>query len=379
MRWNFITIGLGTLLASSYLDNVRGVLLPLLSEQLHLSYSEVSWLMVIGSLAAVAMTILLLGLVEKISLKALVLAALGGLALSAVLSNVVSGFWTLLLFGLFLGLGIAACGALCNLLIFEGTDLHHRSRFLCGLHLMYGLGSFLAPTIAAFFLTQGSSWSLPFSVGALPAALLFILAALWLQSPPAAHHDEVRAPASKLESGAPWVILAFALYVPGEVMLSAWMSTFLVESRGFSVPAAAQVVTGFFLMMACTRAICFAALQPEHEKRIIVGCLVLAVGFFLLGISGFAWAFAGTGVMGPFFPLLLGRASRHFSKSSKKLSLAMLTGSNTALALGHFLIGGLTDRIGIALSYWLGPCLLVLSLVLLAKYFMVEKRADVAV
>lgn len=376
MNRNLIIVGLGLLLTGSYLDNLRGLLLPVITHQLHLNYSHSSWFLVAGTAAAILWNLSLILLNRKFSKREIVLTTcVAGFFLMAA-GFLVGGFIALVAFGFLLGIFISAAGAMANLLVMDGTDAKSRSRFLCLLHLMYGLGSFLAPTIGGLILDLHVSWPYCLLVACIGQASLFFFSRKTL---PKVERKVVRqAPdLGKLEPASLLGISVFGAYVAGEVLVSAWMSTYLVEAGNFSISEAAPYVTGFFAMMALTRGLCFLTIRPVHEKWILTGCLVVSAAMFTIGRLGYPAAFSLAGILGPFFPIFLSRMATQFPKSAATVSLVALAAGQLTLALGHVLMGEIIDHVGIATGYWLPPAVLAFTVLLLLVYFAQEKSRPI--
>lgn len=372
-RWNYVGAGIFVLLIASYLDNVRGPILPALSQTLRVGYGATAWFLVAGNLAAVCCTFLLIPLTRHVSER--VIAAFFGLvAISAAFfSRLVDDFPRMVILAVGLGSAVAVLGALSNVFVIRGSTIEQRARFFCGLHMMYGFGSLLAPGAAGVLLDRGYGWQAPLLVS-IPGALLMAVY-LFVGLPSQARSEETHP--GKVHAS--WVnalmLVAFPLYVAAEVMVSMWMTPFLVETRGLPVGEASKYLLGFFLVMGLTRAVCFVSLKPRQEVWFLWGSLLLGAGFFSLGRAGWLWGFSLTGVLGPFFPLFLARVSRAFPKDSSALTLAIISGMQVMLAIFHLSIGNVSDRVGITLAYWMPVGLLGASLVALALYIGAEGAA----
>ncbi len=71
-----LRIGFTLMLVSSYIDSLRGPIMPALQRLLKLSAAELSWFLVLGNLAAIATTFLLMRLLRQISEAKLLLTVL---------------------------------------------------------------------------------------------------------------------------------------------------------------------------------------------------------------------------------------------------------------------------------------------------------------
>lgn len=351
VRFSFILTGFGLLLCSSFLDSLRGPLLPVLSRELGLNYEQVSLFLVVGYIAAMVFGRLIVTLIDRYPFPK-VAAALCLLApVTAIFSFQVAGLGTLVILGMLVACTSASVGSTANLFILEGTEPLYRSRFYGLLHAMYGLGSQAAPLALGFCLTRSVDWRwLLFAI----AAPILALGA-WMQwglKPRAAKPSHSEAPrAFQWVSVQGLVILAFSSYVAGEVLCSMWMVAYLVEVQGYGVEKAAPYATGFFVVMMLTRLGCYWVKSPKVEAWIIRFCLPVGLVAFVLGLSGWPIGFAFVGLIGPYFPLVLARISRVMPLEAPGLTLRILIVVQGVLATCHFGVGTLASHWGVAVAY----------------------------
>lgn len=361
---------------SSYLDTVRGPLLPVLTQSLGLKYSESSWFLVLGNIAAIAMTFLMVPLVRWMGEKKLAL-----LILSFAILAVCDAFWVdqfsaLLYFALLLGAAVSTAGAVTNLLVIRGSEARLRSHMLCALHLMYGLGSLVAPFVVKWGVANGISWRWLITgvIPALAGLLAWVAFGVPDESPAPPRVERVRGRDLWLQLV---VVVAFALYVGGEVTLSMWMVTYLVDFRHLPLTEAASYASGFFVVMSITRFFCVFYLPSSGDGKVLWGSLVLCCIFFVCGHLGWTLGFSLAGILGPYFPLFLSKAGREFPETSRTLTLWILSCMQVTLALCHWLVGRFTDLVGIETTYWLPLVLMALAMVALFFYEFSRKRPQV--
>lgn len=371
MNWRFILAGLFLLACGSFIDNSRGVLLPILTQQFDLSYTQSSGFFISGNFGSVIATFLLLPLTQHFSEKKLVIVTgvFGVIVLS--LGGLVNQFWELMGFGAFLGFVLSSYGALSNLLIIHGTDLNSRSKMMCGLHMIYGLTSIISPLICDTFLSHGMTWW-----GCLASVILLLLGLLFFvtkkipDEPPQAEKSK---PSLRLNGLQRWVVFIFCLYITGEVLNSMWLVTYLVKTQGMSIGLSSRYLSAFFVVMTLTRALCFVSLEEKHEKFLLFGCLILSLVFMGLGHSGLGWAFSLSGVLGPFFPLFLGRVTRVFHLQSKTLTLWILAMGYVTLGLFHLGVGKIATALGMERAFWLPAVFIFLSILAYGVYLRWER------
>jgi MFS transporter, FHS family, glucose/mannose:H+ symporter len=371
-RWLPIFVGFTLLLAGSYIDNIRGVLLPVLTNVLSLKYSQSSLMLVLGNFASVVFTVGLLWLIQNFSengiLKSLFVLGI----FSAVFSFWVTNFSSFLILSICFGAIVSLFGGMSNLLVIRGTTRENRARVMCGLHSMYGLGSVFAPITASGFIDKGYSWQWPV-LGVLPLCFLLLILILFLgkgdTAPPT-----VREP-SRLGKQHILILVTFAFYVAGECLACMWMPTFLIEHWKLSLTEAAPYLSGFFAMMIVTRSICFFSLKPAIEATVLILCLLASATFFFIGYNGVFLALAAVGILGPFFPLFLSRVGHAFPEQTRSLTLWILAVDQLTLSVLHLVLGRLTDSWGIKVAYAVPGFLLALSIPLLLFYLRIEKKA----
>lgn len=371
MNWQLIFSGLFLLASGSFIDNSRGVLLPILTEKFSLSYTQGSIFFIAGNVGAVIATFALLPLTRRFSEKRLVVSTCCIGIVGLLLGGMVLSFKTLICFGAFLGVIISSYSALSNLFLIQGTDLKTRSKMMCALHMIYGLTSICSPLICQWLLSQGLSWAGCLS---LVAVLLGVIGGyVMLKVPSLTHEEEGPKPSMKLNGLQAWVVFIFCLYITGEVLNSMWFVTYLVKAKGLSMSLSSRYLSCFFLFMTFTRALCFVSLSETQENWLLYICLIASVVFMILGHRGFLWGFSLSGVLGPFFPLFLGRVSRVFQSQSKVLTLWILGMGYVTLGIFHLTVGKLAMREGIDRAYWLPAALIALSLVCYGVYLRRER------
>lgn len=373
MKLRFIACGLFLMLVDAYLDNMRGPLLPVVTRVLSLPYGLSSWFFAAGNFASFFCVLLFIPLSHRFSDRKIAIGVcLLGIVCTMICTHV-GGFVSLAVLATFWGSAVASFGAISNLLVLKGTDEKHRARYFCGLHMMYGFGSVIAPGLAGFMVESGYQWYSPLLI-CLPIFILLAVYFAWL-FPHGSKADGVERRRFRLNRAQTIVVVTFATYVGAEVMVSAWMVTYLTDFRHLPLSLAARYLTGFFLVMGTTRLLCFLTLPPALERVVLAGSLVLSAFFFCLGHLGALWGFSLAGILGPFFPLLLARTTKAFPADAHNLTIAVLAGLQVALVPCHLLLGGVTDRLGIEASYLLSLPLIGITLAGLWLYTRAEAGA----
>ncbi|MFH2202987.1 MAG: MFS transporter [Elusimicrobiota bacterium] len=360
-----LLLGMACMAVSSFFDNSRGPLLPLLAERYGLDHSRTALFVSAGSLAAFFLFLLSMRLLRRMTLTAYLRTAMALLVCAVAGTAAGGGFGALLICGLLWGGSVAALNMSTNLLAVEGADESARFRRLGMTHACYGLGSAAAGFYAAYAVSSG--WNLErILFSTLPLiACLFIGAG----GPPAAPKQKEAA------GGLPWRQLlslkavsgnlALSFYVLGEVLASMWLTTFLVAEGGVSLPRASLYLTGFFIALSAGRAAGAWLISPAFEKRLAPLCLVVGTAGFLAGMRGIHGGFLlGAFALGPFFPLTVSSFMRDYREMFPSLLALCYSTLTLALILGHLAIGALSDVFSLGAAFYLPAACLVVSLAL---------------
>jgi len=369
---SYLISGFTLLICAAYLDNVRGPLLPVIADSLGVSYGAVSWILILGSVAAVFATIGLLPLLERMSDRKVAagVAALG--LVTTFLVHGVTSFPSLLVFGAVLGAAVATMGSMANVLTVRGASPANLGRMLSGLHLMYACGSVAGPMLVGALLEREIGWRWLISV---PAGLLLLVMGLNLRSWGGASATfEVSAPKpGPVPRRAAFVLLLFGTYVTGEVLASMWLVTYLTEVHQFSIAESSNYMIGFFVAMGLSRGACTFFYSSRYEKPVLYGSLLVFCLAFSIGLSGNPLGFVGAGLVGPFFPIFFGRMSADFPQHWRSMMISVIVFMQMLLAVLHFVLGRMIDAIGIETAYFFPIGLMVGAVVFLFVYFLVVR------
>lgn len=379
MRPHYILNGFGLLLCSSFFDSLRGPLLPLLSQELTLSYEQVSLFLVAGYLSAMVLGRALIPLIERFTLHRVTPVLCLMAPVTAVYCYRVQGLETLIGLGVLVACLSALVGSVANLFVLKGTDPIYRARFFGLLHAMYGLGSQIAPLSLGLVLAEGWEWRSLFVIGMFPVLAL----GTWIQfGLPAekreVHTDVTRPRAFTWFSIQGMLVTAFAIYVAAEVGTSMWMVAYLVEVRHLTVAEATPYATGFFFVLTASRFGCFLVRRDQTESFLIVGGLCVGLAAFVIGLSGHSFFFPLAGLVGPYFPLVLARMSRYLPREAPSLTLRILIVAQGTLAACHFGLGYLATHFGVGFAYQVPAVAFFFAIACILFYLNAERRLPTA-
>jgi predicted MFS family arabinose efflux permease len=334
-------------LLGAYFDNIRGPLLPVFSVDFTISPSLTSYLIVVGNFVGLVTLLALPRVVRAVNDHALTLGLFVAALAFVGLVFSVQGFYTLVPYAALFGLFVATFGSICNLLVITGTPVQHRARTLSALHSIYGLGSWLAGVACGVTALNAFGWR-NVLLYASPVIAIAIIAMLRKNTFPPDIRAEVgrsARPAGKVSLA---LVSTFALYVCGEVLFSTWLASYLVFKQGVSAEAGALTLSGFFAVMGISRLLSGIFLRERIEVPLIVLSLVAGIAALGVGLwSDWAAAFMAVGLLGPFYPVLLGRVSRQAPDGGRVLTLRIILATQTSLMLGNLLVGQVAAHFGV--------------------------------
>lgn len=390
LKPNFLLLAVATLLmlSASFMDNARGVILPEVMRLLAISVGESSWFLALGNVAALSFALGLGGAIRRISETRVTLLVSSLAVLIVGFAVFVTDYPRLLVFAFVLGGVIAAMGTLSNILTMSATPTSLVPRTLSAMHVMYGVGSFLAPVFAAPFIAKGLPWQLVL-LGPLPLVLgIFVLLfinqrrqrdSVQNSAKPVFDSREVSRSHKKSsftsETSLKVILLvAFGFYVCAEVLTSMWMTTYLVKVRGVAVDDAAPILAGFFVCMAFSRVACSLWARESMLRPLIYSALLVPALGFLIGLAGVPWAFSFVGLAGPWFPLFMSRIAVAFPESRQSVTVYAVAVMQLFLAIAHLVLGKLADRIGMESAFAIPLVFFGATLVCVYLYFRREDR-----
>lgn len=390
------------MLASAFVDNLRGSLIPLLHQDLQLGFAVVGgMLLTVAGLAGAVFNSRLLVVENKFGIPGLVFYGVGLLMLAAIFSFSVTGALTLAVMSIPLGGAITSMGTSANLMLVmsKGDKIKHRpeegfeqqtatrARMMAGLHMMYGVGSLAAPATASLFVSHDISWSwlflipmtlILFPIGAVVRERKFKASLGHGKRSDGQSHEEFD---SRLEEKSPkkfqeWFVVAiFLAYVAGEVLTSMWMPSFLIHHMQLDYKYANKMAAGFFIVFSLARLGVFLGVRDRFPRWLAYGPLI-AAGLLMIYANIMAspgpgntdsrtsWlllAFPAAGMIGPFFPMMLAHVSTVFHERWQQLTVIILTSMQIALAVSHVTVGALFDKLGPRLAYFVPPTLLIIA------------------
>ncbi|MCC8179531.1 MAG: MFS transporter, partial [Planctomycetes bacterium] len=195
---------------------------------------------------------------------------------------------------LYLGLvllgGVAAM--LIDVVLNSGiAQLHSLNRgfYMNLLHCSFGIGSFIGPMYAGFFLDRYGSWRLPYLVLGFVCAATMLAYAVLSRGPVA---STAMAGSAELKPFCHILIrpvilawLVIFLYCGHQVGINNWLPTYLRHQLGLDATGAGGGVSAFWLGLIVSRQFCSFLTKKIDEKILIfTGCALAGVSL-LIGLA----------------------------------------------------------------------------------------------
>lgn len=362
--------GFVVLFIGSFLDNIRGPLLPILSDELGMNYEASSQLLTTGNFFSCIALLLLISALKKWSES-----AVAKTISFATLVTCGLGFWVesgslFYLFAALLGVSSAVFGALSNIFVVRGTPLNSQANVLSGLQVMYGLSSMLAPASIAWAVAGSVSWQWVLA-GITPVVLAFIYF-LYARVPDLEPVDQPDDGTFNLNRVQILLLLTFCLYVVAEVSCSMWMTPYMTETYDMDMTEAPLYTSAFFALMMLSRLVCSVFINPRNTNLFLY---VSFIGPLLALSTGIIfrtpWLIPFAGLFGPFWPIFMSKVTRNYPKQWRSLTIWVITGLQGSLLLMNFFMGKLSALIPMQIAYGISPLFLVLTII---SYFHLRRK-----
>ena len=360
-RIRYASISFAGLLALAATATLIGPSFPIIMKEFTLSNELLGFL---ASAWSAGYLLSLIGgyLSDRYGELTIITSSLGIVGIVAVLISVVQSYDLLLILFLLGGTGAAFGEAGMNPLM--SKLFPKRSGFaLNALHLFYSLGSFIGPVLAGLLITWYGSWRLSYLIMAAFFGPLTVISILTTRE---MHRERIMkvgtgdsgngVSTSEIVKRGRALVLGGFFYLGAETGMNAWLPTFLVLVRGFSIELAGLSLGLFWGSMAAGRLILGSVTDRIHFKRMILLSSILSTILIFVGIMVadqfwiiISWSLSGF-VMGPVMPTIFAWTSRLFTKRS-----GFATGVIYGIGFGGgvftpWLLGVLADLLSLRLA-----------------------------
>ena len=277
----------------------------------------------------------------------------------------------LCLFSIPLGIGAGAVDSALN----NYVALHFSASHMNFLHCFYGVGVSVSPYIMAFALSGGNwrgGYRTAFIVQCIITAVIAFSRPLWKKNDKNSSEKEKSVTLSFAQMiKTPCVKSDLALFASScaiECTCSAWSSTFLVESKGFSADVAARTVAMYFVGLTLGRFLSGVLSSKISAWNLIKSGLVIVFSAIIVLLLPLQSTFAALGLfllglgIGPVYPNIMHLTPKNFGKDvSQSIIGLQMAVAYTGITAVPPIFGFLAQKFGVKLF---APFMLVLFVIL---------------
>jgi MFS family permease len=278
--------------------------------------------------------------------------------------------WTatdyLTLLALFLVAGVASAFGEVSANSLVSKLYPKRSAFALNvLHFSFSMGAFVGPALAGVLIVIYGSWRLPYLFACIGFAPLGVVALLSIPGARANRRvDRLGCDVSEGSSEnivrtiirARVLLLASFFYGSAEMGANAWLPSFLVIERGFSVETASLSIGLFWASMAAGRLVLGNFADKVGYRRMIVTCALPGAASILAALLIEEmqaivplWCFSGF-IFGPIVPTIVAWTATAFPSRRGLATGTIYSMGSLGAVLSPWLIGALADLYSLRIS-----------------------------
>ncbi len=347
-------------------DNIKGVFLPGFVSEFNTSYRMMGTLFLACSLAYMAGSFLggygmsYFGKARSMQFAAfLASASLATIVFYRTLNGLFIGF---------IGVGFAtAVSAMVINTTIPNLAVKNHAWLMNFVHFLYGMGATLAVRFSGYLIDRG--WQYPMVYGiALAIFLALFLLSFKVHLPEEENFKQKALPFTGAEKKMAIVFgVALGFYVIAELQTGAWLVNFIVAHFALSENRASTYMSIFFLLFSFGRlfgglvAHRFGLLRTVSVSMLLAaalyayGLLVGAAGLIVIAVSGTFFSIC--------FPTVLLLLKRYYPNKLNRASGFILSISVGINVLSNYVMGYLSDELGVYKAMFLIPFSLLVSVV----------------
>jgi fucose permease len=342
-------------------DTVLGAAWPAMHGDFGVSLGALGVLGVTGALAAVASSVTYGWLKTKPPPWLVLVGSVALMAASMLAFGLTSTWWVAIALCVAWGL----CGGGIDIQLNHFAARHFSPKHMNWLHGCWGIGAATGPLLVAGALAWTGHWRAGFWM--LAAIMASLGLAFWLtrglwpapESPAAQPVDAASGAPPVVETKPPaaavWLSpISFFLVVAAEFATAIWIPSIMADGHGLPAAEASQWATLFFgAMMVGRFAIGAFSERIGNRRQVRLGIGAAMVGAVVFQACGAtAWGALGLAVMGlgsaPLFPGLMHETTVRFSDAwAQRMVARQMTGAYLAGALMPLAYALLVDRVGV--------------------------------
>lgn len=344
------------------IDSLRSIVTPLIQEDLHLSYLELSGAFSLGSFGYLAGSFLGGLMVDKRGLK--LVTVWGGFLIAAGLLLYMSvESYFLFAVGFILagiGGGILEIGINGAVPAVSGS-IEDQARYFNWLHGLYGIGASGLPLLSVWILQLSSDWRSGFWLELALLGLILLFAIFFRYghvTTKRGKSNREAMPITQSGGGAKLagLLLAIMAYVMAEVGFATWLPTYLVQVRHLPLTEGAFYLSGFYLVFTAGRLSAHWWINRlGQEKAVMIsstlGFLVVGTAIIWRGPATLALFVVAGICFAAIFPTIAAIACTLYAEQAGKVLGYLFTASGVGALVGNGLIGVVANAYGIETAF----------------------------
>lgn len=300
-------------------------------------------------------------------------------------------WWTMVAFGLLLGLGSGTVDAGLNTYVAK----HYEARHMNWLHACFGIGVTFGPLIMTVMLNSGQSWRWGYLIVVILEVALATVYGLtrrqWQSVAPATGGEGRRtrsegpgtATLDSLRQSPVWLGIALFILHPGiEFIAGQWSYTLFTEGRAVAPTTASLWLSVYWASLTAGRLVLGSVADRIGVERLLRLCMLgILIGSALIWwnvnelISFLGLAVIGFGVA-PLFPSMISRTPHWTGDAHAANAIGFqVAAASVGIAVLPGLAGVLAERLSLEV---IGPFLVVTTLVMMALFELLARRGTEA-
>lgn len=351
---------------SPFIENTRGIFLPLFKEEFSVSNTAISTMIVVSQVLGMSVSFMGGAITERFGQKRTIFMGMVCLIFGILFQSQAVSFSMFFLGYIPIVMGVNLYNVASNTIV-PFLFLGMQTVAMNLLHFMYGAGSTVSQNLVGLLLLRDVGWRRMYVYIAM-MYLFVLLLSRFATIPDAPRAEPLEGKQSGLLRNP--LIYAYGLglgfYAFTEQGISLWLTNFLKDVYGFQESLGARYTGIFFLVFALGRLLGGFAVQRIGVLRGILISLSISLVMLVTGLLLGESAIIVVSLSGVFFsivyPSLMSSVSRVFKERPAFATGIIITLVSLSLNFMNLIMGVATDRFGAAVSIYLLPVSLFIAL-----------------
>ena len=349
-------------------ESTKGIFIPSFKADFNIDNTGIGVMLFIGSLAYILFSYIGGMLCEKIGQKRVIILGAIFMFFSLALLSFVDSYIGFLLGMFIMNIGLALSSIAINTLV-PVLLISYQAILMNLVHFCYGVGAASGQAIGGVLMTRGFTWRNIYLGVSILFAILLIASALIKMPHTYKHSVESKVNILNVLKNKVVCFYVFALgfYVFAEIATTSWMVNYIKDNYNYSSSKSAFYSVIFLVVFSIGRLMGGFIVEKLGSLKTIIGSLIIAVSFFILGlvigesgliiisISGFFFAIT--------FPTLILTISKVFKQNTSYITGVIVTLTSSVNMLLNLVLGKLNDKIGTYYAFYMIPISLIISII----------------